>query len=111
MQCRGQIDGAVGMAFGWALTEKMVFDTHGGMINPTLRNYRIPAFADVPRTEVFFADTYDKIGPLGAKAQGECAINPVSPAISNALFDATGVRFAHLPFTPDRIFDKLAAKP
>jgi CO/xanthine dehydrogenase Mo-binding subunit len=111
MQCRGQIDGAVGMAFGWALTEKMVYDAHGGMINPTLRNYRIPAFADVPHTQVFFADTYDKIGPLGAKAQGECAINPVSPAISNALMDATGVRFAHLPFTPDRIFDKLAAKP
>jgi CO/xanthine dehydrogenase Mo-binding subunit/aerobic-type carbon monoxide dehydrogenase small subunit (CoxS/CutS family) len=111
MQCRGQIDGAVGMAFGWALTEKMVFDAHGGMINPTLRNYRIPAFADVPHTQVFFADTYDKIGPLGAKAQGECAINPVSPAISNALLDATGVRFAHLPFTPDRIFDKLATRP
>jgi CO/xanthine dehydrogenase Mo-binding subunit len=111
MQCRGQIDGAVGMAFGWALTEKMVYDAHGGMINPTLRNYRIPAFADVPHTQVFFADTYDKIGPLGAKAQGECAINPVSPAISNALLDATGVRFAHLPFTPDRIFDKLAARP
>jgi CO/xanthine dehydrogenase Mo-binding subunit/aerobic-type carbon monoxide dehydrogenase small subunit (CoxS/CutS family) len=111
MQCHGQIDGAVGMAFGWALTEKMVYDAHGGMINPTLRNYRIPAFADVPRTQVLFADTYDKIGPLGAKAQGECAINPVSPAISNALLDATGVRFAHLPFTPDRIFDKLAAKP
>ena len=66
----------------------------GSMVNPTLRNYRIPAFADVPRTEVFFADTYDTIGPLGAKAQGECAINPVAPAIANALADATGVRFA-----------------
>ena len=77
------------------------------MVNPALRNYRIPAFADVPRTEVYFADTYDTIGPLGAKAQGECAINPVAPAISNALADATGVRFAHLPFTPDRIFDSL----
>ena len=66
----------------------------GSMVNPQLRNYRIPAFADVPRTEVFFADTYDTIGPLGAKAQGECAINPVAPAISNALMDATGVRFA-----------------
>src|SRR5262249_21176104 len=106
MQCRGQIDGAIAMGFGWALTENMVH--HGGaMVNPSLRNYRIPAFADVPRSEVFFADTYDKIGPLGAKSQGECAINPVAPAIANALADATGVRFPHLPFTPDRIFDKL----
>jgi CO/xanthine dehydrogenase Mo-binding subunit len=81
------------------------------MVNPQLRNYRIPAFADVPRSEVFFADTHDSIGPLGAKAQGECAINPVAPAIANALANATGVRFAHLPFTPDRIFSKLAEQP
>jgi CO/xanthine dehydrogenase Mo-binding subunit/aerobic-type carbon monoxide dehydrogenase small subunit (CoxS/CutS family) len=109
MQCRGQIDGAIAMGFGWALTENMVYDDTGKMVNPALRNYRIPAFADVPRTQVFFADTHDAIGPLGAKAQGECAINPVAPAIANALANATGVRFSHLPFTPDRIFDKLGA--
>jgi len=110
MQCRGQVDGAIAMGLGWALTENMVYDG-GTMVNPTLRNYRIPAFADVPPSEVFFADTYDKIGPLGAKSQGECAINPVAPAIANALADATGVRFAHLPFTPDRIFSKLSDQP
>jgi putative selenate reductase molybdopterin-binding subunit len=110
MQCRGQIDGAIAMGFGWALTENMVYDG-GKMVNPTLRNYRIPAFADVPPTEVYFADTHDTIGPLGAKAQGECAINPIAPAIANALADATGVRFAHLPFTPDRIFGKLSGQP
>jgi CO/xanthine dehydrogenase Mo-binding subunit len=111
MQCRGQIEGAVAQAFGWALTENMAYDAHGAMINPSLRNYRIPAFADVPPSEVFFADTYDTIGPLGAKAQGEGSINPVAPAIANALADATGVRFPHLPFTPDRIFAKLGRLP
>jgi CO/xanthine dehydrogenase Mo-binding subunit len=110
LQCRGQIEGSIAMGFGWALTEKMVYDG-GTMVNPQLRNYRIPAFADVPRSEVFFADTYDSIGPLGAKSQGECAINPVAPAIANALANATGVRFPHLPFTPDRIFGKLAEQP
>ncbi len=110
-QCRGQIDGAIGMGFGWALTEHMVYDGLGRMVNPTLRNYRIPAFADVPSSEVFFADTHDVIGPLGAKSQGECAINPIAPAIANALADATGVRFAHLPFTADRIFEKLGGRP
>jgi CO/xanthine dehydrogenase Mo-binding subunit/aerobic-type carbon monoxide dehydrogenase small subunit (CoxS/CutS family) len=108
MQCRGQIDGAIGMGLGWALTEHMAYDDQGVMVNPALRNYRIPAFADLPPSEVLFADTYDTIGPLGAKAQGECAINPVAPAVANALADATGVRFPHLPFTPDRIFSKLA---
>ena len=110
MQCRGQIDGSVAMGFGWALTENMVYDAAGTMVNPALRNYRIPAYADVPHTEVFFADTYDKIGPLGAKSQGECAINPVAPAIANALANATGIRFAHLPLTPDRIFSKLGPR-
>ena len=108
MQCRGQIEGAVAMGFGWALNEEMVYDSGGKMLNPSLRNYRIPAIADVPHTQVFFADTYDSIGPLGAKSQGECAINPVAPAVANALADATGVRFADLPFTPDRIFAKLS---
>ena len=110
MQCRGQLDGAVAMGYGWALTENMVHD-EGHMVNPQLRNYRIPAFADTLHTDIFFADTHDTIGPLGAKSQGECGINPVAPAISNALVDAVGVRFAHLPFTPDRLYAKLAEKP
>ena len=110
MQCRGQIDGAIGMAIGWALTENMVHDAEGRVVNPNLRNYRIPAFADVPPSEVYFAHTYDKIGPLGAKSQGECAINPVAPAIANALANATGTRFAHLPLTPDRIYADLPSR-
>jgi CO/xanthine dehydrogenase Mo-binding subunit len=109
MQCRGQLDGAIAMGFGWTLYEKMVFDSNGAMVNPALRDYRIPAFADVPRNELYFADTYDKVGPLGAKAQGECAINAVAPAIANAVADATGVRFPDLPLTPDRLVEKLAS--
>jgi putative selenate reductase molybdopterin-binding subunit len=109
MQCRGQLDGAVAMGYGWALTENMVHE-EGHMMNPQLRNYRIPTYADAPHTDLFFADTNDTIGPLGAKSQGECAINPVAPAVSNAIANATGVRFAHLPFTPDRLFSRLIAK-
>jgi CO/xanthine dehydrogenase Mo-binding subunit len=111
MQCRGQLDGAIAMGVGWALYEKMVYDDNGAMVNPALRDYRIPAFADVPRSELYFADTYDTVGPLGAKAQGECAINAVAPAIANAVASATGVRFPDLPLTPDRIFAKLTPAP
>jgi putative selenate reductase molybdopterin-binding subunit len=107
-QCRGQIDGAIAMGIGWALTENMIHDAEGRVVNPALRDYRIPAFADIPRSKVFFADTCDKIGPLGAKSQGECAINPVAPAIANAIKNATGVRFPSLPFTPARIYSQLA---
>jgi CO/xanthine dehydrogenase Mo-binding subunit len=97
------------MGYGWALIENMMHDQGGHMVNPQLRNCRVPAFADTPHTDIFFANTVDTIGPLGAKSQGECAINPVAPAVSNALADATGVRYAHLPFTPDRLFAALAA--
>jgi CO/xanthine dehydrogenase Mo-binding subunit len=107
MQCRAQIDGAIAMGLGWALTEKMVYDDNGAMLNPALRDYRIPTFADMPRSEIYFAATHDRVGPLGAKAQGECAINAVAPAVANALADATGVRFAELPLSPDRIFERL----
>jgi putative selenate reductase molybdopterin-binding subunit len=107
MQCRGQIDGAVAMGLGWALTEHMVHSADGHVVNAGFRNYHIPAFADTPRTEVMFADTYDSIGPLGAKSQGECAINPVAPAVANAIADATGVHFSKLPLTPDALFSRL----
>jgi putative selenate reductase molybdopterin-binding subunit len=110
MQCRGQIDGAIAMGIGWALTEKMVYDANGTMLNAALRDYRIPAFADIPRSEIYFADTHDSVGPLGAKAQGECAINAVAPAIANAVADATGIRFTDLPLAPDRIFERLGSR-
>ena len=98
MQCRGQVEGAVAQGIGSSLFERMVFDTSGKMMNPTFRNYRISAFADIPRTEVFFADTYDAYGPLGAKSAGETPIIPVAPALGNALADATGIRFQSPPW-------------
>ena len=110
MQLRAQVEGSVAQGLGWALYERMVFDEEGRVVNPTFRNYRIPAFADVPRTKVFFADTHDAVGPLGAKGMGECPINPVSPALANALADATGVRFRDPPFTPDRIYRRILAR-
>ena len=108
MQCRGQIDGAVAMGYGWALTENMVHDAAAHMVNPQLRNYRIPAFADVPRTEIFFADTDRHDRSARRQVAGRVRASTRSRRrSSNALADATGVRFAHLPFTPDRIFGRL----
>jgi len=55
LQARGQVEGAVAQGIGTTLFERMVIDDHGAVINPTFRNYRIPAFADIPETEIFFA--------------------------------------------------------
>jgi CO/xanthine dehydrogenase Mo-binding subunit/aerobic-type carbon monoxide dehydrogenase small subunit (CoxS/CutS family) len=107
-QLRGQVEGGVAQGLGWALSEKMIFDARGGVVNATFRHYRIPAFADVPRTEVYFARTSDAFGPFGAKSMSESPINPVAPALANALADATGVRFASLPLAPDRIYRAIA---
>ncbi len=110
MQLRGQVEGAVAQGLGWALYERIVLDDTGKIVNPQFRNYRIPAYADIPRTEIHFADTCDSIGPLGAKGMGECPINPVAPALANALADATGIRFRDLPFRPDLIFQPIFEK-
>jgi putative selenate reductase molybdopterin-binding subunit len=110
MQCRGQVEGGVAQSLGAALYEEMVIDDTGRVTNPTFRNYHLPQFGDVPRTEVFFADTTDSIGPFGAKSMSESPYNPVNAAIGNALFDATGIRFCSTPFKPDRIFQAIADK-
>ena len=70
------------------------------MINRDIPQLPHPAFADVPRTEVYFADTYDKLGPLGAKSMSESPYNPVAAALANAIADATGIRFTSTPFKP-----------
>ncbi len=110
MQCRGQIEGGVAQSLGAALYEEMVIDDAGRVVNPTFRNYHLPQFADVPRTEVLFADTYDAIGPFGAKSMSESPYNPINAAIGNALADATGIRFCQTPFKPDRIFQAIVEK-
>jgi putative selenate reductase molybdopterin-binding subunit len=110
MQCRGQIEGGVAQSLGAALYEEMVLDDCGRVINPTLRNYHLPQFGDVPRTEVLFADTSDSTGPLGAKSMSESPYNPVAAALGNALADATGIRFCTTPFKPDRIFHAIVEK-
>ncbi|WP_407528721.1 molybdopterin-dependent oxidoreductase [Methylobacterium oryzisoli] len=103
-QCRGQIEGGVAQALGAALHEAVRLDPRGHVATRSFRSYHIPACADVPVTEVFFADTHDRIGPLGAKSMSESPFNPVAAALANAIRDATGVRLTATPFAPDRIY-------
>ncbi|GJE01118.1 molybdopterin-dependent oxidoreductase [Methylobacterium isbiliense] len=103
-QCRGQIEGGVAQALGAALHEEVRLDARGQVATRSFRTYHIPACADVPVTEVLFADTHDRIGPLGAKSMSESPFNPVAAALANAIRDATGVRLTATPFAPDRIY-------
>ena len=106
-QCRGQVEGGVAQALGTALFEEMVLDGEGRMISQVLRNYHLPQIADVPRTEVYFADTLDEIGPMGAKSMSESPYNPVAPALANAITRATGARVHELPMNPIRVWRSL----
>ena len=104
MQCRGQIEGGVAQAIGAALYERLIIDETGRVTNPNFRGYHIPTFADAPATEVHFAKTYDRIGPLGAKSMSESPYNTVAAALANAIADATGVRLRQTPFIADELY-------
>ncbi|MFF3428890.1 molybdopterin-dependent oxidoreductase [Streptomyces sp. NPDC002602] len=110
MQCRGQVEGGVAQALGATLFETVRVDERGEVTTAAFRRYRLPQYADVPRTEVHFMETSDAIGPLGAKSMSESPFNPVAPAFANALRDATGVRFTELPVTRDVVWRKIAEK-
>ncbi|WP_051441959.1 molybdopterin-dependent oxidoreductase [Arthrobacter sp. H14] len=104
LQCRGQIEGGIAQALGATLYEDVVIDDAGVVQTNILRQYHLPTFADVPRSEVYFAKTNDKLGPLGAKSMSESPFNPVAPAMANAIRNATGVRFTDLPLARDKIY-------
>lgn len=106
-QVRGQVEGGVAQGIGFVLTENFHIDENGVMTNPNLRNYRIPTYADIPRTDVLVVESHDSVGPMASKGIAESCINPVAPALANALHDATGVRYRELPLTPERIYSLL----
>ena len=102
-QLRGQIEGGTAQAIGTALFEEVRMH-EGAVVNPEIRNYHVPQFADLPVTEVYFADTVDSLGPMGAKSMSEAPYNPVAPALANAIRDAIGVRPTELPMSRDRLW-------
>jgi CO/xanthine dehydrogenase Mo-binding subunit/aerobic-type carbon monoxide dehydrogenase small subunit (CoxS/CutS family) len=103
-QCRGQIEGGVAQGIGSALFEEVTIDDEGAPITKVFRTYRMPQLADVPDTEVYFADTADDLGPFGAKSMSESPYNPVAPALGNAIRRAVGVRPYETPFSKDRVW-------
>ena len=103
-QCRGQVEGGVAQGIGSALYEEVMIDDSGRVINPVFRTYRVPQSADIPDTEVYFAETDDALGPFGAKSMSESPYNPVAPAIGNAIARAIGARPFEQPFSRDRVW-------
>jgi xanthine dehydrogenase YagR molybdenum-binding subunit len=98
------IGGAVG-GVGMALMEEIVIDhRYGKFINNNLADYHVPVNADIPPLEVYFVNKKDPYtNPMGSKGLGEIALIGMAPAITNAVFNATGKRIRTLPVTPDKL--------
>lgn len=103
----GQAEGAVLNGVSYALTEEFIFDGKGRVLNPTFGHYKIFTTRDVPKIETILVPSYEPSGPFGAKSIGEVCIDGPVPAISNAIYDAIGVRFYETPFTPEKVLKAL----
>src|SRR5437667_4272407 len=99
------IGGMIG-GIGMALMEHSVVDERNGRVtNDNLAEYPLPVHADSPPImDVIFVDEHDPhVNPLGVKGVGEIALVGVAPALTNAIYHATGKRIRALPVTPDKL--------
>ena len=106
----GQIEGGNAQALGYGHCEEMVYDAQGRVLNPRLGPYRIYQADEMPAMQAILVQTYEPTGPYGAKAVAEIPIDGVAPALANAIYNATGVRFYELPLTPEKVWRALSGK-
>ena len=105
----GQVQGAVWMGMGQALSEETQY--HEGLpLGPSMLDYRIPTIVESPPIEVRLVESHDPLGPFGAKEASEGSLHSFAPALTNAICDAIGIRLTELPASPDRVLDAIQAR-
>ena len=109
MATEGQIRGGVTQGLGWTLMENMAYED-GRLINPHFVDYIVPSALDVPEIKPILVEPIEPNGPYGAKGIGEPALNPTMAAITNAIYNATGIRVKTLPVSPEKILAELKKK-
>jgi CO/xanthine dehydrogenase Mo-binding subunit len=102
----GQCEGAIVQGLGFALTEETQIE-NGIVKTNNFTTYIIPSICDIPEIKVDPVETYEKIGPFGAKGLGEIGIIPVGSVVANAIYEATGARVYTLPATPEQVYKAL----
>ena len=109
LAAEGQVQGAVWMGMGQALSEETGY--HEGLpLRPNMLDYRIPTIVESPPIEVKLVESHDPLGPFGAKEASEGALHSFPPALTNAICDAIGIRLTELPASPDRVLEAIRAK-
>ncbi len=106
----GQMEGSAYMGLAEALYEEHDVNRFGLHRGPSLLDYRLPTSLDTPEFRALIVESIDPEGPYGAKEAGEGPLHPCLPALSNAIYDAVGIRLKHLPFTPAKVLAALRAK-
>jgi xanthine dehydrogenase YagR molybdenum-binding subunit len=108
---RSQAAGSVIQGIGYALYEAREIDARtGDTLSGGMEDYRIPGISDTPMIEVHFDEAgFDHVlgGSVGI---GEVATVPTSPAVANAIHNATGIRLNELPIRPDRLISALKGR-
>lgn len=105
--CIIQAEGGVATGIGMALFEKATYTEKGRLINDTFMEYKIPARRDFGGIHIELAAGFDASGPYGAKSIGEVVVNTVPPAITDAIYQACGVRIRELPVTSEKVLKEL----
>jgi selenium-dependent xanthine dehydrogenase len=99
---QGQVEGGVMMGLGNALTEEFIVE-EGFVVTDYLARYRIPGIMLTPEITSIIVEHPTADGPYGAKGVGEICSIPTTPAITNAIYNAVGVRFDKLPVDQELI--------
>ena len=106
----GQIQGGAVQGIGWALNEGYQLNDSGAMLNSSFLDYRMPTSLDLPMIDTVIVEIANPAHPYGLRGVGEVPIVPPMAAISNAIYDAIGVRMNSLPMSPERVLDALWSK-
>ncbi|MBO54475.1 MAG: oxidoreductase [Dehalococcoidia bacterium] len=103
----GQIQGGVVQGIGWALNEEYFVNDDGHMVNSSFLDYRMPVSLDLPMIDTVIVEIANPNHPFGVRGVGEVCICPPMAAISNAIYDAIGIRINELPMKPGTILEAL----
>ena len=106
---QGQIEGGVVMGVGNVLTEEFIME-EGQVISDRFASYRIPSIMQAPKVKSIVVEHPTSSGPYGAKGVGELSSIPTSPAITNAIYNAVGVRIYRLPVDQEYLLAKITEK-
>jgi CO/xanthine dehydrogenase Mo-binding subunit len=107
---RGQLDGGLIQGLGLARMEELRLGDGGRLETVSLGDYKLPTIRDVPPYDAEWITETPGSGPYGAKSIGELTTPLVPAALSNAVYDAVGVRIVDLPLTAEKVFMALQAR-